>query len=249
MAATTSPGGPGGFPGGVAESGAADHLTAIPDTDTLSIFVIGASGDLAKKKTFPAIFELFQNGFLPSKVAVVGYSRSSISDADFREHIAGHLTGDAEDKAAFLQKCFYRNGQYDSEEGFATAVAFAKEMEAPEGAGSAHRLFYFAIPPSVFAPISSVIHAVGLDCSGWSRPVWNRHHINTVTITFKEPFGTEGRGGYFDKVGILRDVMQNHLLQVMSLVAMETPVSLDAEAVRDEKVKVLRCVPPLDLAN
>ena len=169
----------------------------------------------------------------------------------------------------------------------------------------ARRLFYFAIPPSVFAPISSVIHAVGLDCSGWSRvvvekpfgrdsetsaelsaqlakhfsedqvyridhylgkemvqnlmvlrfanavfePVWNRHHINTVTITFKEPFGTEGRGGYFDKVGILRDVMQNHLLQVMSLVAMETPVSLDAEAVRDEKVKVLRCVPPLDLAN
>ena len=79
------------------------------------------------------------------------------------------------------------------------------------------------------------------------EPVWNRHHVNCVIITFKEPFGTEGRGGYFDNVGILRDVMQNHLLQVMSLVAMETPVSLDAESVRDEKVKVLRCVRPIEL--
>lgn len=68
-------------------------------------------------------------------------------------------------------------------------------------------------------------------------------------ITFKEPFGTEGRGGYFDNVGIIRDVMQNHLLQVMSLVAMETPVSLSANDIRDEKVKVLRCTAPLKLED
>jgi hypothetical protein len=66
--------------------------------------------------------------------------------------------------------------------------------------------------------------------------------IQPPQITFKEPFGTEGRGGYFDDVGIIRDVMQNHLLQVLSLVAMEPPVSFTAEDVRDEKVKVLRCV-------
>lgn len=68
-----------------------------------------------------------------------------------------------------------------------------------------------------------------------------------MQITFKEPFGTEGRGGYFDSVGIIRDVMQNHLLQVMSLVAMETPVSTSAEDVRNEKVKALKCTAPVTM--
>ena len=77
------------------------------------------------------------------------------------------------------------------------------------------------------------------------EPLWSGRHISTVQITFKEPFGTEGRGGYFDTVGIIRDVMQNHLLQVLSLVAMEPPVSMRSEDVRNEKVKVLRCVAPL----
>ena len=79
------------------------------------------------------------------------------------------------------------------------------------------------------------------------EPLWSRHYISTVQIVFKEPFGTEGRGGYFDKFGIIRDVMQNHLTQVLTLVAMEPPVSLNAEDVRDEKVKVLKCMPPIKL--
>lgn len=66
---------------------------------------------------------------------------------------------------------------------------------------------------------------------------------------FKEPFGTEGRGGYFDNIGIIRDVMQNHLTQVLALVAMEPPVSMSAESVRDEKVKVLKCIPPAKVAE
>jgi glucose-6-phosphate 1-dehydrogenase len=66
-----------------------------------------------------------------------------------------------------------------------------------------------------------------------------------VQITFKEPIGTQGRGGYFDEFGIIRDVMQNHLLQILTIVAMEKPVTLDAEDVRNEKVKVLRAIPPL----
>jgi glucose-6-phosphate 1-dehydrogenase len=68
--------------------------------------------------------------------------------------------------------------------------------------------------------------------------IWNRQYISNVQITFKEPFGTEGRGGYFDTYGIIRDVIQNHLLQVMSIIAMERPVSLGAEDVRDEKVAI-----------
>jgi glucose-6-phosphate 1-dehydrogenase len=66
-----------------------------------------------------------------------------------------------------------------------------------------------------------------------------------VQITFKEPIGTQGRGGYFDEFGIIRDVMQNHLLQILTIVAMEKPVTLDAEDIRNEKVKVLRAIPPL----
>jgi glucose-6-phosphate 1-dehydrogenase len=80
-------------------------------------------------------------------------------------------------------------------------------------------------------------------------PVWNRDNVSSVTISFKEPFGTQGRGGYFDSFGIIRDVMQNHLLQILSLVAMERPVSTNAEDIRNEKVKVLKCIPEALLKN
>ncbi|XP_045147071.1 glucose-6-phosphate 1-dehydrogenase-like [Echinops telfairi] len=73
-------------------------------------------------------------------------------------------------------------------------------------------------------------------------PIWNRDNIACVILTFKEPFGTEGRARYFDELGIIREVMQNHLLQMLCLVAMEKPASTDSDHVRDEKVKVLKCI-------
>lgn len=69
-------------------------------------------------------------------------------------------------------------------------------------------------------------------------PTWNRENIASVQITFKEPFGTQGRGGYFDEFGIIRDVMQNHLLQILSLVAMEKPTSCHPDDIRNEKVSL-----------
>jgi len=78
---------------------------------------------------------------------------------------------------------------------------------------------------------------------------WDKNSISNVQITFKEPFGTEGRGGYFDEFGMIRDVLQNHLLQVLSILTMERPVSFSAEDIRDEKVKVLRAIPPIEKAD
>ena len=80
-------------------------------------------------------------------------------------------------------------------------------------------------------------------------PTWNRDHIASVTITFKEPFGTQGRGGYFDEFGIVRDVMQNHLLQILCLAAMEKPVTTSPDDIRDEKVKVLKAISVLPLED
>ncbi|KAL3108098.1 hypothetical protein niasHT_017592 [Heterodera trifolii] len=76
---------------------------------------------------------------------------------------------------------------------------------------------------------------------------WSRDDIASVTISFKENFGTQGRGGYFDKSGIIRDVMQNHLMQILTLVAMEKPATLSAEDIRNEKVKVLKVIKPVEL--
>lgn len=81
------------------------------------------------------------------------------------------------------------------------------------------------------------------------RPLWNKDSVQAVKLTFKEPFGTQGRGGYFDPIGIIRDVMQNHMLQLLCLVAMEMPKSLEADDVRVEKVKVLQSIPPIELSD
>ncbi|THU51268.1 hypothetical protein C4D60_Mb06t29200 [Musa balbisiana] len=245
----------------------------VREAGCLSIIVLGASGDLAKKKTFPALFHLFQQGFLQENdVHIFGYARTKLSDDDLRERIRGYLgkvvsTENAEILSKFLQLIKYVSGSYDSEEGFQLLDMQVSEHETSKNSqpGTSRRLFYLALPPSLILVgghalwLRNLRKRLGIcrrfKCPAWRlvlrfanrffMPLWNRDNIDNIQIVFREDFGTEGRGGYFDEYGIIRDIIQNHLLQVLCLVAMEKPVSLKPEHIRDEKVKVLQSVLPI----
>ncbi|SCU92329.1 LANO_0E00386g1_1 [Lachancea nothofagi CBS 11611] len=275
--------------------------------ENTSIVVFGASGDLSKKKTFPALFGLFREGFLDESCRIIGFARSKLSDDDLRGKIEPNLKKpngdkDSEKVKQFLKMVSYMSGPYDQDEGYET---LAKELEAHEEKNSVehpHRLFYLALPPSAFVTVCTQIkknvyakdgdnrvvvekpfghdldsfrelqnditplfredelfridHYLGKEmvknlvlmrfANTFLSSAWNKENIEMMQISFKEPFGTEGRGGYFDDIGIIRDVMQNHLLQILTLLTMERPVSFDAESVRDEKVRVLKAFAPIE---
>nr|QXV29859.1 G6PDH1 [Aquilaria sinensis] len=276
---------------------------------TVSITVVGASGDLAKKKIFPALFALYYEGFLPKHFTVYGYARSKMTDAELRDMVSRTLTcridqreNCSEKMDQFLKRCFYHSGQYDSQENFAQLDKKLKEHEAER---ISNRLFYLSVPPNIFIDAVRCASSSASSSNGWTRvivekpfgrdsessaaltkslkqyleedqifridhylgkelvenlsvlrfsnlifePLWSRQYIRNVQLIFSEDFGTEGRGGYFDHYGIIRDIMQNHLLQILALFAMETPVSLDVEDIRNEKVKVLRSMRPIQLED
>lgn len=272
-----------------------------------TIIVLGASGDLAKKKTYPALFGLYRNQFLPKDVRIVGYARTKMDHEEYLRRIKSYMktpTKESEQQLEdFCGLCTYVSGQYDKDESFLVLNKHLEGIEA--GRSETHRLFYMALPPSVFTIVSQHLKKCCYPTKGVARVIvekpfgkdlassrelqkslepdwneqelfridhylgkemvknililrfgnsflgatWNRHHIDNVQISFKEPFGTEGRGGYFDEFGIVRDVMQNHLLQVLTLLAMERPISFNAEDIRDEKVRVLRAIPAIEPKN
>ncbi|KAL4555369.1 hypothetical protein LXL04_037987 [Taraxacum kok-saghyz] len=289
---------------------AKEHLPPPKQSEShLTVTVVGASGDLAKKKIFPALFALFYEGCLPQNFTIFGYARTKMTDDELREMISSTLTcridkrencGDKMEE--FLQRCFYHSGQYSSEEHFAELDLKLKQKE---GGKVSNRLFYLSIPPNIFVDVAHCASGRASSKNGWTRvivekpfgrdsessgeltrslkkyldedqifridhylgkelvenlsvlrfsnlvfePLWSRNYIRNVQFIFSEDFGTEGRGGYFDNYGIIRDIMQNHLLQILALFAMETPVTLDAEDVRNEKVKVLRSMRQLKLED
>ncbi|KAJ1825275.1 Glucose-6-phosphate 1-dehydrogenase [Coemansia sp. RSA 2671] len=275
-----------------------------------TIVVFGASGDLAKKKTFPALFHLFSQGLLPKRVSIVGYARTQMSSEEFHKRATSYFSPDASKDSVkeFLKICTYVSGKYDVDADFKALRSAIDDHERAENIDTDSErihVYYMALPPSVFVDVAAQIkrnvyddtctnrliiekpfghdlessrklskdisalfdeaevfridHYLGKEmvknilslrfANVFYEAVWNRHYISNIQITFKEPFGTEGRGGYFDEFGIIRDVMQNHLIQVLCIVAMNQPQSLSAEDVRDRKTEVLSRILPLQLED
>lgn len=267
----------------------------------LSITVLGATGDLARNKIFPALFALYYGGNLYKNVAIFGYSRSELTDDEFRDMISESATcrvdGDHENcgeaMETFLQSVYYESGGYSTCDGMSKLDNRLQELE---GLGEANRIFYLSVPHEVVPDVSKCLSRDAQSKTGWTRlivekpfgrdsessamladsllnhldesqiyridhhlgkelienltvlrfsnlvfePLWSRTYIKSVQVILAEDWGMEGRGGYFDQQGIIRDIVQSHLLQTIALFAMEPPVSLDGEDIRNEKVKVLR---------
>jgi glucose-6-phosphate 1-dehydrogenase len=163
----------------VAESDGGEQLS------TVSITVVGASGDLAKKKIFPALFALYYEGCLPEHFTIFGYARSKMTDAELRVMVSKTLTCRIDKRAncgekmeEFLKRCFYHSGQYDSQEHF---VALDEKLKEHEGGRLSNRLFYLSIPPNIFVDAVKCASSSASSVNGWTR------------VIVEKPFGRDSK--------------------------------------------------------
>jgi glucose-6-phosphate 1-dehydrogenase len=281
----------------------------IPDPGILVIF--GASGDLTKRKLFPALFHLRQNKLLPANFSIVGVARRPLGDefaADMKEGIVEFGGADAADPVLeeFVSQISYFALNFDDPASYTGLKAELDRIDKEKNIGG-RRLFYLATAPEFFAGIIENLGAQGLAqpeqgltaiviekpfghdldsardlnhrvnavfhesqvfridhylgketvqnllvfrfANGIFEPVWKRNYIDHVQITVAETLGVEGRGPFYEKAGALRDVVQNHMMELLSLVALEPPSSFEAESVRREKLKVWQAIPPIPILN
>lgn len=139
-----------------------------PKDATLTVVVVGASGDLAKKKTFPALQALYFAKLLSTNFNIIGFARTHMTDDEFRQRITSSKRS-KEEQNPFLQRCFYMSGAYDSDDAFRQLNDLAEKLEGQNSA--ANRLFYLAIPPNVFIPSAMRLKKLAMSSSGWNRLV------------------------------------------------------------------------------
>ena len=281
--------------------------------EPFALIIFGASGDLARRKLMPALWNLYAARTLPEPFTILGVSRTEISDPEFRTRVREAVTEFSRTKPPseqvwerFASSLFYLSGDPKDTELYPRLKATLEEHERRRG-GPPNRLFYCSTPPSVYGDIVQHLGSAGLARAegGWTRiiiekpfgrdyasarhlnellaqsfsedqvyridhylgketvqnilvfrfanqifePLWNRIHVNHVQLTVAEDLGVETRGAYYEEAGALRDMVQNHLLQLLCLIAMEPPVTFDAAPVRDEKHKVMEAIRPIDPAK
>ena len=274
-----------------------------PESHILVIF--GASGDLTKRKLIPALYELHTQNLLPDQFAVLGVSRTELSDLEFQNKMREFLPPNShnqKDIDEFMIHLYYQtlstsdSGEYPLLK--QRLESLRKELSIPE-----NYIYYLSTPPNLYQIIPQSLAEAGLNDSsnGFKRliiekpfgtdlksaqelnknllnyfkenqlyridhylgketvqnmlvtrfsngifePVWNRNFIHHVEITSAETLGVEERGGYYDHSGAMRDMVQNHLMQLVGLVAMEPPVVIDANAIRNETLKVFQSLRPI----
>ncbi|MBA4495721.1 glucose-6-phosphate dehydrogenase [Paenactinomyces guangxiensis] len=277
----------------------------IQKTEPFTLVIFGATGDLSKRKLFPALFMLFKNGLLNSDFTIVGVGRSERTAEKFRMEVRDSINQfarlqvtDESQWNEFASRFFYAAADVNNPVQYQGIKKTVEEREQALGVkGKGNRLFYLAIAPDLFATVSLNLKKSGLtETAGWKRliiekpighdyssakvlneqikqsfteketyridhylgkemvqnievlrfanslfePLWSHHFIESVQITASETVGVEDRANYYDEAGALRDMVQNHILQMLMMVCMEPPSRLKTEAIHDEKVKVLR---------
>ena len=271
-----------------------------------ALVMFGVTGDLARSKLLPAIYDLVNRGLLPAGFSLVGDARRDWSDADFAAMVRQCVLDRA--RTPFRDQVWrqladglrFVPGSFDDDDAFDRLAATLRRLDAERGSGANHA-FYLSIPPAAFAGVCHQLQRSGLADhreGSWRRvviekpfgrdlgtarelndvlesvfdpdsvfridhylgketvqnllavrfantmyePIWNANYVDHVQITMAEDIGIEGRAGYYDGIGAARDVIQNHLLQLLALTAMEEPVSFTAGQLRAEKEKILRQV-------
>jgi glucose-6-phosphate 1-dehydrogenase len=274
--------------------------------------IFGASGDLARRKLLPALYNLAVSRLLPAGLSIVGVALTEMSEDAFRESMRAAVTDFSRRKPIdeavwkdFASRLYFVAGKFETPATFAGLREKLDGLDRTNGTRGS-RIYYLAIPPSTFPMVGENLARAGLvadpnDASKYTRivvekpfgrdlasaealnktlhgvfderqifridhylgketvqnlvalrfgnaifePIWNRNHIDHVQITVAEDIGVEGRGRFYEEAGATRDIVQNHLFQLLMVTGMEPPVAFTADEVRDEKVKVLRALKPI----